>query len=142
LEGVERQKYPGIRDASKTGDRLVINTICDGQLFSSCWGSSAQLSLFQPLRSIFCTTWIWTKIGHWNEAFSDLCTESVLFTLIVGGGVALLASLGQNLFHLKGYSPRAKVGVYLGIGVPVLQYPWDFVGRAAFPKLAESSLTL
>ena len=29
-------------------------------------------------------------IRHWNEAFAGLCTESVLFTVVVGGGVALL----------------------------------------------------
>src|SRR5271167_3418117 len=67
------------------------------------------------------------KIGHWNEAFAGLCTESVLFTVVVGGGVALLTLLGQHLFHLKGYSPRSKLGVCLGTGVTVLQYPWDFV---------------
>lgn len=82
------------------------------------------------------------KIGHWNEAFAGLCTESVLFTVVVGGGVALLTLLGRHLFHLKGYSPRAKLGLFLGIGVTVLQYPWDFVGRTAFPKLADSSLSL
>jgi hypothetical protein len=82
------------------------------------------------------------QIGHWNEAFAGLCTECVLFTIVVGGGVALLTSLGRHLFHLKGYSPRAKFGLFLGIGATVLQYPWDFVGRAAFPKLADSSLSL
>jgi hypothetical protein len=42
------------------------------------------------------------KIGHWNEAFAGLCAESVLFTVVVGGGVALLTLLGRHLFHLKG----------------------------------------
>jgi cell division protein FtsL len=81
-------------------------------------------------------------IGHWNEAFAGLCIESVLFTVVVGGGVALLTLLGRHIFRLKGYSPRAKLGLFLGIGVTVFQYPWDFVGRAAFPKLADSSLFL
>jgi hypothetical protein len=81
------------------------------------------------------------KIGHWNEAFAGLCTESVLFTLIVGGGVALLTTIGRHLFHLQGYPPRSKLGLFLGIGVTVLQYPWDFVGRTAFPSLADSSLS-
>jgi len=82
------------------------------------------------------------QIGHWNDAFAGLCTESVLFTVMVGGGVALLTLLGRHLFHLKGYSPRAKFGLFLGIGATALQYPWDFVGRTAFPKLADSSLSL
>jgi hypothetical protein len=82
------------------------------------------------------------QIGHWNEAFAGLCTEGVLFTVMVGGGVAILTLLGRHLFHLKGYSPRAKLGLFLGIGATVLQYPWDFVGRRAFPKLADSSLSL
>jgi hypothetical protein len=81
-------------------------------------------------------------IGHWDEAFVGLCSESVLFTVIVGGGVALLTLLGRLLFHLKGYSPRSKLGLFLGIFVTVLQYPWDFVGRAAFPKFADFSLSL
>ena len=82
------------------------------------------------------------KIGHWNEAFAGLCIESVLFAVLVGGGVALLTLLGRHLFHLNGYSPRSRLGVCLGIGVTVLQYPWDFVGRKAFPELAGSSLSL
>ena len=82
------------------------------------------------------------KIGHWNEAFTGLCIESVLFAVLVGVGIALLTFLGRRLFHLKGYSPRSKLGVYLGIGVTALQYPWDFLGRKTFPKLAGSSLSL
>jgi hypothetical protein len=82
------------------------------------------------------------QIGHWNEAFGGLCAESVLFALIIGGGVALLTMLGRHFFHLYGYSSRAKLGLFLGVGVTVLQYPWDFVGRMAFPKLAESFLSL
>ena len=81
-------------------------------------------------------------IGHWNEAFAGLCPEIVLFTLIIGGGVALLTLLGRRLFHLKGYSPRAKSGLFLGIGVTVLQYPWDFVGRTLFPKFADACLSI
>jgi hypothetical protein len=80
------------------------------------------------------------KIGHWNEAFAGLAAESVLFTLIVGASVGLLTLLGRHLFHLRGYSPRAMLGLFLGIGVTAFQYPWDFVGRKVFPKFAESSL--
>ena len=32
--------------------------------------------------------------------------------------------------------------LFLGIGVTVVQYLWDFAGRAAVPKLADSSLAL
>ena len=82
------------------------------------------------------------KIGHWNEAFAGLCIEFVLFTVIVGSGVALLSLLGRKLLHLKGYSPRSKLAFLLGVGVTVIQYIWDFAGRAAFPKFADSSLLL
>ena len=82
------------------------------------------------------------QVGHWNEAFAGLCGEIVLFTLVVGVGLALLTWIGRLLFHLKGYSPRAKLGLFLGVGVSVLQYPWDFVGRAAFPAYADSFLSL
>jgi hypothetical protein len=81
-------------------------------------------------------------IGQWNKAFAGLCSESVLFAVIIGGGVALLTWLGRYLFHLKEYSPRANLNIFLGVGVTVLQYPWDFFGRTAFPKWADSSLGL
>lgn len=80
------------------------------------------------------------KIGQWNEAFAGLSIEGVLFTVMVGGGVAVLTLLGRHLFHLRGYSPRSKLVFSLGIGVTLLQYPWDFVGRTAFPKFADFSL--
>ena len=82
------------------------------------------------------------QIGNWNEAFAGLSIEFVLFTLVIGGGVALLTLLGRRHFHLKGYSPRSKFSFLIGIGVSVLQYPWDFAGRVAFPTLADFSLSL
>jgi len=82
------------------------------------------------------------EIGRWNEAFAGLCAESVLFTLAVCGGVAILTFAGRHFFHLKDCSPRAKLGLFLGIGVTILQYPWDFAGRTAFAKFADVSLSL
>jgi hypothetical protein len=82
------------------------------------------------------------KLGHWNEVFAGLAAEVVLFALIMTGGVALLTLLGRRVWHLKGYSPSAKLGFFLGIGVSVVQYLWDFAGRTVFPKLADSSLGL
>jgi hypothetical protein len=80
------------------------------------------------------------QMGHWNEAFAGLCTESALFAVLIGAGVALLTSLGRHLFHMEGYSPRSKQGLFLGIAVTVFQYPWYFLGRVAFPKFADSFL--
>ena len=82
------------------------------------------------------------KVGHWNEAFAGLCIESVLFALVISGAVGLLTLLGRHIFHLRGCSPRAMLGLFLGIGVTIVQYPWDFFGRRLLPKLAESSLSL
>lgn len=82
------------------------------------------------------------QIGHWNEAFAGLCMKFVLFTLIIGAGVALLVFLGRSLFHLKGYSPRLKLAFFLGISVSVLQYPCEFIGRVLFPKLEDFTLSL
>jgi hypothetical protein len=79
-------------------------------------------------------------IGHWNEAFIGLCVESTEFTLIVGAPVSLLTWLGRRLFRLTGYSPRAKLGLFLGIGVSVFQYPWEFAVRAGLPKFADFAL--
>jgi hypothetical protein len=80
------------------------------------------------------------QIGHSNEAFAAQCTEGVLFTLIVGGGVAVLTLLGRHLFHLSGYTPRLKLVFFLGVGATLLQYPWDFVSRGALPRVADASL--
>jgi hypothetical protein len=33
------------------------------------------------------------------------------------------------------------LGLMLGIGVTVFQYPWDFAGRRVFPKFADYSLS-
>jgi len=80
------------------------------------------------------------KIGHWNEAFAGLCVEGVLFTLVVGVPAWLLTLLGRQLFHLRDFSPRPMLALFLGIGVAVFQYPWEFAGRRLFPKLPDSFL--
>lgn len=79
------------------------------------------------------------KIGYWNEAFANLSIEVVAFSLMISGAVWLLALLGR-LFNLRGFSPRAKIGLYVGIATAVLQYPFEFVGRRLVPNLAESLL--
>jgi hypothetical protein len=82
------------------------------------------------------------EIGRWNEAFANLCAEFVLFTLIIGGGVALVVFLGRALFQLQEYSPAPNLVLLLGVGVSVLQYPWEFIGRLLFPELADFFLVL
>jgi hypothetical protein len=81
------------------------------------------------------------KIGHLNEAFADLSIETVAFSLIISGAVWLLALLGRRLFNLRGYSPRARIGLSLGFAAAVFQYPFEFVGRRLVPNLAESFLS-
>jgi hypothetical protein len=81
-------------------------------------------------------------IGRWNEAFAGLWGESILFTLAIGVGVAVLTWIGRLIFRFKGHPPRAKLGLFLGVVVSVLQYPWDFVGRVAFPKFADTFLSV
>jgi hypothetical protein len=81
-------------------------------------------------------------VGHWNEAFAGLCVEFVFFTAVIGGGVALLTFLGRQFLRLKGYLPRLRLCLFLGIGVTVLQYPWEFAGRVALPEFEDSSLSL
>jgi uncharacterized membrane protein YeaQ/YmgE (transglycosylase-associated protein family) len=81
------------------------------------------------------------EIGRWNEAFGGLCIESIPFTLLLGGGVALLTLFGRRIFHLKGHSPRTKLSLLLGIGATMIQYLWDFIGRKTVPNLSEYSLT-
>lgn len=81
-------------------------------------------------------------IGHWNEVFAGLCAESILFALMIVGPVWFLTLIGHYLLHLRSHSPRAMLGLLLGIGVTVIQYPWDIAGRKLFPKFADFSLTL
>jgi hypothetical protein len=60
------------------------------------------------------------KIGHWNEAFANLSIEVIAFSLMISGAVWLLALLGRRLFNLRDFSPRAKIGLYVGIATAVL----------------------
>ena len=82
------------------------------------------------------------QVGHWNTAFAGLCTESILFALIIGSSVWLLTLLGRRLIHLRDYSPRGALGFLLGVGVTIIQYPLEFVARLLLPKLAQSFLSL
>jgi hypothetical protein len=82
------------------------------------------------------------QIGQWNTAFADSCAEFVLFTLIIGVGVALFVFVGRAFFHLQEYSPRPNLVLLLGVGVAAIQYPWDLIGRLVFPKLSDLSLSL
>jgi len=128
-------KIQGVRYTCLPYDmRRAILLLMLGIFCTSLFSSAISIYVFHDVDN--------DKISHWNEAFAGLCSESVLFTIVVGGGVALLTVLGRHLFHLKGYSPRSKLVLFLGIGVTVLQYPWDFVGRMAFPKLVDFSLSL
>jgi hypothetical protein len=81
------------------------------------------------------------KVGHWNEAFVNLSVEMVVFSLVISGSVWLLALLGRHLFNLRGYSPRARIGLFLGFAAIVFQYPFEFVGRKLVPNLADSFLS-
>lgn len=80
-------------------------------------------------------------IGHLNEAFAGLCVEGILFTLIISAPVWLLTFLGRHLFHLTGYSPRARLGFLLGIGITAFQYPWELLARVVLPKLVDAALS-
>jgi len=80
-------------------------------------------------------------VGHLNEAFTGLCAEGILFTLIISAPVWLLTFLGRHLFHLTGYSPRAKLSLLLGIGITAFQYPWEYLARLAIPRLVDSALS-
>jgi len=80
-------------------------------------------------------------VGRWNEAFVGLLGEMILFTLVIGFGVAILFWIGRLVFRVKGYAPRAKLGLFLGVAVSVIQYPWDFVGRRMAPDFADAFLS-
>jgi hypothetical protein len=81
------------------------------------------------------------KIGHWNEAFADLAVEAVIFALLIGIPTELLAMLGQYLLTLRGYAPRAGIGIILGIAVTICQYLFEFLGRRFFPAFVDLFLS-
>ncbi len=129
----------------------------EGEIGRPVYSASKHMrrSIFFLMLGIFCTALIGSaisvflfhdvdqdKIGHWNEALAGLCTESVLFTLIICGAVGLLTWLGRRLFRLKAYSPRAMLGLFLGIGLTTFQYLWDFAVRRKLPKFANFSLAV
>ena len=80
------------------------------------------------------------QIGHLNAAFAGLCTESVIFALLIGVSAGLLTLIGRALLHLRSHSPRAKLSLFLGIGVTVFQYPSDYIARRAFPRFGDAAL--
>jgi hypothetical protein len=82
------------------------------------------------------------RIGHWNAAFVDLSIEVFVLSLILGGAVWLLARAGQRVFGLRGGSPRARIGLSLGIAAAVFQYPFDFLARKLVPSLAQFLLSI
>jgi uncharacterized membrane protein YdcZ (DUF606 family) len=67
--------------------------------------------------------------------------DGLLFTVIVGGAVGVLTSLGLHLSRLNGYTPRASFSLFLGVGITALQYFWDFTGRVLFPGKQDASLS-
>lgn len=82
------------------------------------------------------------QIGHLNAAFAGLCAESVIFALLIGVSASLLTFVGRQLLHFGGYSPHERLSLFLGIGVTVMQYPWDYIARWAFPRSAGLALYL
>jgi hypothetical protein len=82
------------------------------------------------------------QIGHWNQAFGYACQESTAFAIIISGATGLLTLLGRVLLRRKHISLRLGRAFFLGIGVSVFQYPWDFVTRALFPAFAQASLLI
>ncbi len=80
------------------------------------------------------------QIDHLNGAFVGLCVESLIFTLSIVFGVAVATLLWRYFAHLNAYAPRGLLALYLGAGVTVLQYLWDFSIRKFLPRLSDLSL--
>jgi hypothetical protein len=80
-------------------------------------------------------------ISHLNDAFMGLFKEGYMFTAIVGVIVGLLVLIGRLILRMGDSFPRAKLSLYLGIGVGLLQYPCDLIGRELFPKYSDVVLT-
>jgi hypothetical protein len=106
---------------------LILGTLC-----TSLLSSALSVYVFHDVDR--------DRMGHLNEAFRALCGESLMFTIVFGAIVAVLTQLGNRLFHLSDYTPGSKLSCLLGIGVIVLQYPWDIAGRKLLPQFADSSL--
>ncbi len=79
--------------------------------------------------------------GQLNVAFRGLCTESILFALIVGCLAGIFAFVGMYIFRSTKFPPRTALSVALGVGIVLLQYPWEFTVRKASPQNAQAALS-
>jgi preprotein translocase subunit SecG len=77
------------------------------------------------------------QIGRLNSAFAGLCVESVLFALVIGGAVGLFAMLGKLMLRLQRSSPRARLGLWLGVGVVVCQHIGEIFVRKVLASLTD-----
>jgi hypothetical protein len=84
--------------------------------------------------------------GKWNEAFLGLCFEFFFFALLIGIGVTLLVALVRSILRFNGHDLwgcdfRSRMSLLLGLGVAIIQYPFEFLGRIAIPQFEGAVLS-
>lgn len=76
----------------------------------------------------------------YTDGFIGLCIESIFFVLVVGVPAWLLTLLGQYFLGIRDFPPRANFSFWLGVALPLFQYPFEFSARLLAPRLANTFL--
>lgn len=82
------------------------------------------------------------RIGKWNLAFWELNLEFFIFSLLLTASFFLLTWIGTMMFRLRHVAPNLKLGLVLGIGVMLIQYPAEFSVRKLTPTHSADSFLL
>jgi len=82
------------------------------------------------------------RIGKWNLAFWELTLEFFIFSLVLTVSFFLLTWIGIMVFRLRQVELNFKLGLVLGIGVMLVQYPAEFTVRKLAPGHSADSLLL
>jgi hypothetical protein len=82
------------------------------------------------------------RIGKWNLAFWELTLEFFIFSLVLTASFFLLTWIGIMVFRLRQVALNFKLGLALGIGVMLVQYPAEYAVRKLAPGHSADSFLL
>ena len=77
-----------------------------------------------------------------RAAFLGLCVEGLFFGLFIVVPTLILTWLGLHLFGRRANSSQPNLALLLGVGLTVVQYPFEFAGRILVPRFNDAALSL
>lgn len=80
------------------------------------------------------------RMGRLNLAYWELAEEFLMFAVIVAALFLLFAWIGNLVFRLRDTSPNFRLGLLLGVGVILIQYPAEFMVRRVTGRPADTFL--